>query len=187
MRDIAQESDMHVGNLYYYFRNKQELLAFCQGRTLAGLIELAERTRDHKGPVDERLLQLITGHVVLLNEEIPGSLAHLEIEALESPWKQQILEQRDRYEAILTELLEEGIRSGVLRATDTGIAGRAILGAVNWTVKWFQPRGARTSHEIGIEIATLLVRGLLAPGREMRTPIHPPSGTRATTGREGRP
>ena len=30
MRDIAAACGMTVGNLYYYFKNKQELLAFCQ-------------------------------------------------------------------------------------------------------------------------------------------------------------
>lgn len=170
MRDIADESGMHVGNLYYYFRNKQELLAFCQEQTLARLLDLAELTLSRECPADEKLFRLITGHVTLLNDELPGSLAHLEVEALESPWKESILGQRDRYEKILAQMILAGIETGHFRPNDAGVSAKAILGAVNWTVKWFQPRGRQSSHEIGTEFASLLVRGLLAPGRPLVIP-----------------
>ncbi|MFV2006966.1 MAG: TetR/AcrR family transcriptional regulator, partial [Longimicrobiales bacterium] len=41
MRDIASDLGMTVGNLYYYFENKQALLYFCQDETLNGLVDLA--------------------------------------------------------------------------------------------------------------------------------------------------
>ena len=166
MRDIATESGMHVGNLYYYFQNKQELLAFCQEQTLSNLIDLAEQIRRQSWPADEKLFRLITGHVVRLNDDIPGSLAHLEVEALEPPWKREILKQRNRYEALLRQIIQEGIKTGLFRSTNPGVTAKAILGATNWTVKWFSPRGSKTSLEIGQEFADLLVRGLLTPGRE---------------------
>src|SRR4029077_5352935 len=75
MRDIATELDMAVGNLYYYFKDKEALLAFVQEDTLEALLELATRVRDQKLRANGRLFMLIEEHVVLLNEEIPGSLA----------------------------------------------------------------------------------------------------------------
>lgn len=165
MRDIATESGMHVGNLYYYFQNKQELLAFCQEQTVSGLIDLAEQIRRQPWQADEKLYRLITGHVVRLNDEIPGSLAHLEVEALEGAWKKDILRLRNRYESILRQLIQEGTKTGLFRPADPGVAAKAILGAGNWTVKWYQPRGEMTSQEIGHEFAVLMVRGLMAPGR----------------------
>lgn len=170
MRDIANESKMHVGNLYYYFQNKEELLAFCQEQTLAGLIDLAEKVQRQDCAADEKLHRLITGHVVRLNDEMPGSLAHLEVEALKGPWKETIRKQRNRYELILCRIVKSGIDSGLFRQTDPKVAAKAILGATNWTVKWYQPRGKSTSREIGQEFAVLLVRGLLAPGRKPSIP-----------------
>jgi len=185
MRDIAKESGMHVGNLYYYFQNKQQLLAFCQEQTLSNLIELAEQIRRQPWQADEKLFRLITGHVVRLNDDTPGSLAHLEVEALEPPWKKEILKQRNRYESLLRQLIQEGIKTGLFRSTDPGVTAKAILGAANWTVKWYSPRGTKTSHQIGLEFADLLVRGLLTPGREPSIaelrpdpPSDPPKGAR---------
>jgi len=160
MRDISGELGMHVGNLYYYFSGKDDLLAFCQQDALAALLALAEEVRRSPGEVDEKLRRLIAGHVVCLNEQTPGSLAHLEAEALPPPYRDEILAGRDRYEAAIRDMLDEGMTRGVLRPCDSRVVAKAILGAANWTVKWYRPDGDRSAEEIGNEIAACLVQGL---------------------------
>lgn len=162
MRDIAAEVGMRVGNLYYYFEGKGELLAFCQLDTLSGLMELARRVETQDLAPSCKLHLLVAGHVVLLNEGTPGSLAHLEVEALEEPWRSEILARRGEYEGVFRKVIGEGIRAGAFRTTDVKAAVLAILGAVNWTVKWFRPGGGKTAREIGELFAEQMVRGLLA-------------------------
>jgi len=170
MRDIAAELGKAVGNLYYYFRDKEALLAFVQEETLAGLLELAAQARQRDLRADARLFLLIEGHVVLLNEGTPGSLAHLEVEALGQPWRHAVQARRDEYERAFRKVLEEGVAAGVFRPTDSKVSALAILGAVNWTVKWFRPDGGKSARQIGRECAELLVRGLLAPGVDLKKP-----------------
>ena len=43
------------------------------------------------------------------------------------------------------------------------VAALALLGSVNWTVKWFRPGGGKSAREIGREIAGLMIQGLMAP------------------------
>jgi AcrR family transcriptional regulator len=173
MREIAAELGMAVGNLYYYFKDKGELLAFVQEEALAGLLELAARVRATDLRADAQLLLLIEGHVVLLNETTPGSLAHLEVEALGERWRKAIQERRDAYERTYREVIEAGVAAGVFRRTDPKVAALAVLGAANWTVKWFRPDGAKSAGEIGRECAEILVRGLLAEGVELERPEIP--------------
>lgn len=160
MRDIAAELGMHAGNLYYYFRNKQELLAFCQQDALAGLLELAGTVRSLDLPASHRLRRLITGHVERVNEQTPGSLAHLEVEALEPGWRRALQARRDEYENAYVELIDEGVSTGELSCDDPRVAAKAILGALNWTVKWFSADGPRSAEEIGERFSNLLVDGL---------------------------
>ena len=167
MRDIAAELGMAVGNLYYYFKDKEELLAFVQEDALAGLLEIAARVRATDLRADARLFQLIEEHVVRLNEGTPGSLAHLEVEALGETWRQEVQERRDEYERAFRDTIQEGIEAGVFRQVDPKVSALAILGAVNWTVKWFRPDGRKSAREIGREQAELLVRGVLAAGVEL--------------------
>ena len=160
MREIAAELGMHAGNLYYYFRNKAELLAFCQEQTLDRLLETAEGIRASSKPYDIQLAQLIEAHVDQLNRTTPASLAHLEVEALEKPWRCRIQRRRDDYEAVYRELIESGARCHLFRPVDPQVAAMAILGAVNWTVKWYRSGGAKDAATIGREFADLMVAGL---------------------------
>lgn len=162
MREIAAEAGMHAGNLYYYFANKQEILAFCQQDSLAQLTAMARRVLDEETAPERRLARLVAEHVRILNEAIPGSLAHLEVEALEEPWRWRIQKQRDAYEAIFRDVVRQGMENGTFRGGDPKLAALALLGAVNWTVKWFQGDGEMPADAIGREFAGYLVDGLRA-------------------------
>lgn len=167
MRDIAAAAGMTAGNLYYYFESKGELLAFCQQDALDGLLALAESVESADRPPEVQLWELIVGHVRRLNEGTPGSLAHLEVETLDDRFRGPLLAQRDRYEQALRRIVARGVEAGRFRPVDPKTAALAVLGAANWTVKWFRPGGGRTAEEIGREFADHLVRGLLAPGVEL--------------------
>jgi AcrR family transcriptional regulator len=160
MRDIAAALGCTAGNLYYYFESKQELLAWCQEATLAELAGEAERQITAGGPVRDRLRALIAAHVVCLNESRPGSLAHLEVEALPPRRRRALMARRKSYERSLAALVAEGVERGELRAVDPEMAALAVLGAVNWTVKWFDPAGRKSARQVGETFADLLVGGL---------------------------
>jgi hypothetical protein len=70
----------------------------------------------------------------------------------------------------LRRVIAEGIAAGVFRPVDAKTAALAILGAVNWTVKWFRPEGAKSARAIGEEFAEQMVRGLLAEGVKLEVP-----------------
>jgi AcrR family transcriptional regulator len=166
MREIAAALGMTAGNLYYYFPSKQDLLAYCQEETLGQLLALARLARRSPRRPDERLRDLIEGHVAVLNEATPGSLAHLEVNEVPAARRAALLARRRSYETAIRELIEEGIAAGAFRPADARLAALALLGALNWTVKWFQPDGRKSAAEVGREFADLLLRGLLAGGHD---------------------
>jgi AcrR family transcriptional regulator len=168
MRDIAAELGMHVGNLYYYFEDRRDLLAFCQETTLDRLLELGARAERADLDAAAQLRLLVAGHVVELNEGVPGSLAHLEFEAIDDARRPAILSRREAYEDCWRRLIDKGIATGAFRRVDAGAAARALLGAVNWTVKWYRPGGGQTAREIGDQFADVLIGGLLRGGTNAR-------------------
>jgi TetR/AcrR family transcriptional regulator, cholesterol catabolism regulator len=171
MRDIAAAAGMAVGNLYYYFRDKRELLAFCQEDALAALLELAAWVRSLPQGPDQKLYLLVVGHVLVLHEESPGAVAHLDVDALAPEARQAVVARRDAYEGSCRQLLHQGVDAGVFRPLDPKLAGAAILGAVNWTAQWYHPGGDRSPRQLGEQLAELLLRGVLAEGRRLQPPV----------------
>jgi AcrR family transcriptional regulator len=170
MRDIAVAADLSPGNLYHYFRGKEELLFFCQNRSLDRLLEALGAAQREGGPLAARLREVAVAHVLCLVDEVEGSAAHLEVGALPPRLRGRIVAKRDRYERGVRALVSAGIQQGLLRASDPTIATRAFLGALNWTAHWFRPEGAQSPRRVADLVADYAVAGLLNPRSAIRTP-----------------
>src|SRR3954469_7205735 len=161
MRDIAVAADLSPGNLYHYFRGKEELLFFCQDRSVERLLDALAAARRDRRPLPARLRDMAVAHVLCLVDEVEGSAAHLEVDALPPRLRARIVAKRDTYERGVRALVTTGVRAGTLHATDPIVATRAFLGALNWTAHWFRPEGAQPPREVADLVADYAVGGLL--------------------------
>src|SRR3982074_2975037 len=59
VEQIAAALHMKKGNLYYYFRNKEEILFACHQYSLDRLLELVDALDRSQEPADEKLRTLI--------------------------------------------------------------------------------------------------------------------------------
>ena len=161
MREIAEEADVSPGILYYYFSGKDEILLFCQERTLEHMLAAVEAARALPSSSAERLRGVLQAHVHAMLDELEGATAHLEVEALPEAMRAPVMEKRDRYERAVRALVAEGIKRGEFARADAALVTRAMLGAVNWSARWYRPDGPQTSAEVANALSDYLVKGLL--------------------------
>jgi AcrR family transcriptional regulator len=161
MRDIGIAADLSPGNLYHYFRGKDELLFFCQDRAADRLLLALATARRQRGPLPARLRDLATAHVLCLLDEVEGSAAHLEVNALPPRLRARIVAKRDAYERGVRALVSSGVRARTLAARDALVATRAFLGALNWTAHWFRPEGPQSAQQVAELVADYAVSGLI--------------------------
>jgi TetR/AcrR family transcriptional regulator len=167
--EIASALDMTKGNLYYYFQNKEEILFACHDYSLDELLALMDQVRAEASGPDDKLRKLILAFIHMMLDELQATALTLDLQALSPVLMKRIITKRDRFDHGLRAIIQQGMDEGLFRAGDPKLIGFAIMGAVNWTTKWFDPAGPATSDEIGAAFADYLVGGLLNLSLE-RTP-----------------
>lgn len=170
VEEIARALGMTKGNLYYYFRNKQDILLGCHEYSLGVALDLVERVRAEPVPPDEQLRRLVAGFVHLIIDELHGTALTLELEALPAPLLRRVVARRDRFDRGLRAILREGMNQGIFEPGDPKLLAFAIMGAMNWISRWYDPKGEARSDEIAAAYADYLVAGLTAPSNGKRQP-----------------
>ncbi len=160
MREIAGALGVTTGALYYQFKSKQELLYFCQDYSLDRMIEEGTRIRKEKASPAVRLRRLIETQLNCMLDELQGSAAHVEFSGLPPRLLKKVVLKRDRYERLMRGIVSQGIRSGAFRKREPKLVTLAMLGAINWTIKWYRPDGRKSAAKIAREFADYLIKGL---------------------------
>ncbi len=158
--EIASALEMTKGNLYYYFRNKEEILYACHEYSLDVLLALLADVRAETSTPDHKLRRLILAFVHLLLDELQATALTIDLQALSPPLLRKIIARRDEFDRGLREIIQQGMDAGAFAPGNPKMVAFAVMGAVNWITKWYDPAGPMTSDAIGQAFADYLVGGL---------------------------
>ena len=162
MKDVADRLGLVKGNLYYYFKSKQELLYHCHIKSMQISLRALEEVERSRAAPGERLRALLVRHIRGIAEESYGAVFLTDLESLTPAQRRRYVALRDRFEHGVRALIKAGIARGEFRRQDPRIAGFAILGAINWIPKWYRPDGELSSGAIAEQFADFLLRSLHA-------------------------
>ena len=160
VEQIAAALQMNKGNLYYYFKNKEEILFACHEYSHDRLQELLDETVRSTASAEAKLRRLINAWVHVILDELHGTALLLDLEALSPPHLKAVIQRRDKFDRGMRLIIEEGMATGAFAQGDPKLVAFAMLGALNWIARWFNPTGPSSSDEIATRFADYLIAGL---------------------------
>lgn len=162
MQDIAQAVSLQKASLYYHFPSKQDILQALLDQALETITERLEVVLEKSLPPAERLRQAMICYLQALaeNQEISRVLL-LEYRSLDVEQRQKHMPKRDRFEHLWRDLVQDGRAAGIFNCENPSMAGRALIGLMNWTITWYRPDGPLSVEAIGDQFVELLLNGLL--------------------------
>ena len=166
--DIARAVGIKREALYYYYRNRSEILLAIIRPQSAALIEGLEQIMAMHVPAADKLNLAIRNHLYRFDRyclEMTVSLRDGLLEAngevrseMKNIWK--------KYERMWIELVSQGQASReFVRSGDPKMIAFGILGMCNWLARWYNPRKPVTVEELIGTYFDLLSFGMVAPTR----------------------
>lgn len=174
MEDVAAKLLMTKGSVYYYFKDKQELLYQSQKMLLEKSIENIEAIKQAQDlPVIERLRKSMIVHIEYLISERSGFETMVDPERYFSETQvEKIIKLRNNYEKNFDQLLTEGIERNIFASLDIKIVRNIILGAMNWVIQWYSPKGEKDEREVAELISDYLLRILMKDTKMDKEELH---------------
>lgn len=159
IRDIATASGVLSGSLYYHFPSKEDLLFTVHQESLTAMRQEVEAAIATISDPWQRLEEAIVAHCnVLLGRGGVTRAILTPPRYYKLPGVKKLVRQRDEYEQIFARLIDELPLSA---KCDRQAFRLSLLGAMNWTVFWYDARGRLDIETVGRQIA-LMVRGARA-------------------------
>ncbi len=161
LKDVAGHLGLTDAALYYYVRNKEELVYLCYQRAA----ELGKAALDRAVAAGGSGLEKVRRYIGLHSEFMvgePGPVAIMsEIPSLTPAHRNEILALSRTHSARFEKLLEEGITDGSIKPCDVRMTGNAIMGALNWIPKWHHG-DEEVAKQVVESFPDILARGLEA-------------------------
>jgi AcrR family transcriptional regulator len=162
MQDIADEVGLYKGSLYHYIGGKEDLLVQVFERAMAALLVDVERiASDATLTPREQLRAVIEAHVVAVADNLDALTVYLhDMRALSEAGLAGVNRQRDRYTALVAEIVTRGVARGEFVADEVRLVTLGLIGMCSWVCEWYRPSGRLSAREIGRVFADLLLNGL---------------------------
>ena len=167
IRNVASETGFSLGGMYYYFKNKEDLLFQIQQRTFGALLEIQQSALREGGSPEDCLRRLVRNHLEYFTEHFNElKVCTFELESLQGPRFAAIAELRRRYYQCLAEVVA---RLKGWDASETADSEQVrhitlfIFGMLNWVFMWFNPERDGPVDNLCEEMITLILNGLGNP------------------------
>jgi AcrR family transcriptional regulator len=166
--DVAARLGTDRANVYYYFASKEEMYLALVQQAVESNVRDIEQAADAEGSATERLLRAIESLAASYDRHYPYLHLYMQedmrrVTEDSSEEQRHLAECSRRYDDAMLRITRDGVESGEFRAgVDPKMLKFAVLGAVNWTHRWFTPDGPMTGEEVGRAFSDIFLRGFAA-------------------------
>ena len=158
MQDLADHLGFVKGNLYYYFKDKEELIYHSHLKCMEMSLDALRRAKLSRARPRVKLRKLIAEHILALTKGDYSAVLRADMENISPVRRRKYVKLRDEFEHGVRGLIQQGVAEGEFVKQDVRIAGFAILGAINWIPKWYRPDGELAPEAIAEQFSDAFMR-----------------------------
>lgn len=159
--DIAARLHVSKPTLYYYVKNKDEILLQCVSQGLEMMLEGIEASRTAGGKAIDQLMTCMQVYARIVTMDFGMCLIRVGDEQLPLDSRKELRRLKSAIDQEFRRLVAEGVREGSLQPCDPKMTAFVIAGALSWIGRWYQPGGEYTPEQVAQQCIATLCDGVL--------------------------
>ena len=160
LAEIAKKLGVTKAALYTYVPSKEDLLYYCHDSAMDTAIESLHKARAGRGSGLQKLSATLLNYLETMLGEDGAYVVLLEENAMKPVHMRAIVRRRDQFEQGLRGLVAEGVADGSIVPCNPKLAVFMLMGALNWSRKWYRPEGDWSGQQIAHALTEMLERAL---------------------------
>ncbi len=169
--DIAARLNVSKPTLYYYVKNKDEILLQCVGKGLTMTLDGIEASRRAGGKAIDQLRACMEVYARIVTMDFGMCLIRVGDEQVPPESRKELRRLKSAIDQEFRRLVAAGVEEGSVAPCDPKMTAFVIAGALSWIGRWYQADGEYTAEEVAQRcIATLLVGVLRRPEAPPKRP-----------------
>jgi len=167
LQQVADVLGVTKPALYYYYASKEALLyeitTFVMDRVLSDIVQVVESDQTPPAKLRDlvgRYLRFFARHPFEL------TIMSTQVDSLDAPHRQIVLDRQRHYLTLVRSVVRELLATHPARRLDETAVAFALLGAMNWIFKWYDPAGRLDPEQLADNFLDLFSHGLSGPPAE---------------------
>jgi len=174
--DIAKQTGVKREAIYYYFKNRAEILLNIIHPQTESMVEGLRKILSSKLTYHDKLYLAVENHLERFDRKCLEIIVELRDVYLEDA--RDVRREMDKiwriYETMWTLLIEEGQSKGeFVRCGDAKMVAFGVLGMCNWLARWYDPKKSVPIAELVETYFKLIAFGLVKPSTRVKKSAAP--------------
>lgn len=166
--DVAERLNVTKPTIYYYVKNKDQILFECVRIGLEMLEDASAQIEETNATGLSKLIRLWRVYVQIVTEDFGRCLILVGEDPLPPSTRKELRALKGRIDKRFRSVISEGIEDGSIRPCDPKMAAFAAAGALSWIARWYDPLGPLNPQELADQMIDLLVYGVGGAGQAKR-------------------
>lgn len=168
--EVAERLHVTKPTLYYYVKNKDEILFECVRIGLETMQAAIAEADASGGRAMDKLIAAMRKYAEIVTMDFGMCLIRVGEDPLPPESRARLRALKAKVDHEFRSLIEQGIAEGSLTPCDPKMAAFTLAGALSWIGRWYRPDGPLRAEEIADQCIAVLMRGLAQATPQDRKP-----------------
>jgi AcrR family transcriptional regulator len=162
--EVAERLHVTKPTLYYYVKNKDEILFECVRTSLEMLHAEVDAAGASGGKPLDKLEAAMRSYINIVTQDFGLCVIRVGEDPLPPENRKKLRGLKAQIDMEFRRVIQEAISDGSIAPCDAKMAAFAIGGALSWIGRWYEVDGPYTPQQIADHFIPLLLHGLVRGG-----------------------